>query len=109
MAKLKFIPIEELLEKKTNGDRFKLVDVLEEDIFRQGHLPGAINIPVEKIKELAPAQLNKAETIVTYCASYACHASTNAARALLEMGYTNTLDFKGGKKTWLLGGLELEK
>lgn len=109
MAKVKFITIEDLLERMTNNKKFKLVEVLPEDAFKEGHIPGAINMPLEKIGDLAPKLLKKTDTIITYCASYHCSASTKAAEALLDMGYKNTLDFKGGKKLWLLGGLELEK
>jgi len=46
---------------------------------------------------------------VVYCNSYACQASTWTARALMELGYQNTLDFKASKKGWVDAGLELEK
>ena len=72
-------------------------------------MPGAINIPVDKLKEIAPKMLKKSDKIVVYCASYQCHASTNGARILLEMGYKNVLDFKGGKKTRVDAGFELIK
>ncbi|MBI4452284.1 rhodanese-like domain-containing protein [Candidatus Woesearchaeota archaeon] len=109
MAKVKFITIEQLLEMIENKEEFKLVDVLREGDFKEGHIPGAINIPVGNLKNEAPKQLNKTDRIVVYCGSYQCHASTNAARILLEMGYGNTVDFKGGKKTWTDEGFELEK
>lgn len=109
MAKIRFIPIEPLLEMKANNEKFKLVEVLSEDSFKEGHIPRAINIPVEKLEGLAPKQLKKTDTIVVYCGSYQCNASTNAAAKLLKMGYKNVLDFKGGKKAWADAGFELEK
>jgi len=109
MPKVKFIDIDGLLEMEANNENFKLIEVLKEDSYKQGHIPGAINIPTEKLNEEAPKQLKKSDTIVVYCASYGCHASTNAAKSLLQMGYKKTLDFKGGKKMWVDAGLELEK
>lgn len=109
MKKIKFISLDELLEIIVNEEHFKLVEVLGEENFKQGHLPGAINIPVDKLENLASKYLSKNDKIVVYCASYACHASTNAAEILLEMGYKKTLDFKGSKKLWVESGLELEK
>ena len=53
-------------------------------------------------------QLKKTDTIVVYCTSYGCHASTNTAKLLMKMGHKKTLDFKGGKKMWIDAGLELE-
>ena len=48
----------------------KLVETLAPERYREAHLPGALNIPPEKIKELAPQLLpNKDAEIVTYCAN----------------------------------------
>ena len=44
MTKIKFMTIEQLLEMMENKEKFKLVEVLGQDSFRQGHLPSAINI-----------------------------------------------------------------
>ncbi|MBI2654388.1 rhodanese-like domain-containing protein [Candidatus Woesearchaeota archaeon] len=109
MKKIKFIAIEQLLEMIENKENFKLVEVLKEEGYKEGHIPGAINIPVDNLKEMAPKQLEKTDAIVVYCASYQCHASTNAARILLDMGYNKVLDFKASKKGWVDAGFELEK
>jgi len=108
VVKIKFITLEDLLEMKTNEEDFKLVEVLSEDSFKKGHIPGAINIPVGKLDTEADKKLEKTDKIVVYCSSYSCHASTNAAKTLLEMGYENVLDFKTGKKGWSDAGLHLE-
>ncbi len=48
----------------------KLVETLAPERYREAHLPGALNIPPEKIKELAPQLLPQKDTeIVTYCAN----------------------------------------
>ncbi len=48
----------------------KLVETLAPERYREAHLPGALNIPPEKIKELAPQLLpDKNAEIVTYCAN----------------------------------------
>ena len=109
MAKVKFLAIEGLLEMQENNEEFKLVEVLKEQSYKEGHIQGAINIPADSLKDEAPKKLKKTDRIVVYCASYQCHASTNAAKILLEMGYRNTVDFKGGKKTWIGAGFELER
>jgi len=107
--KIRFITIEQLLEMMTNEEKFKLVEVLHEENFNMGHIPGAINIPIDKITVLAPKILKNADVIVVYCANYACHASTRAAEMLLNMGYKKVFDFKASKKGWVDAGLELEK
>jgi len=109
MKRIKFIPIEQLLEMMGNKDNFKLVEVLSEDSYEKGHIPNAINIPVDKLEKESGKKLKKTDNIVVYCASYTCHASTNAAKILLNMGYNKVLDFKGSKKAWVDAGFELEK
>jgi rhodanese-related sulfurtransferase len=59
------------LKKLIEGKRdFKLVETLPPDKYQHAHLPGAINIPPDKVRELAPGLLpQKAEEIVVYCAA----------------------------------------
>ena len=109
MKKLTFITIEKLLEMNANEEKFTLVDVLSEESYKEGHIPGAINIPLGNLESLAERYLDRKDTIVVYCGSYSCQASTKATRKLLEMGYENTLDFKAGKRGWQHAGLGLEK
>jgi rhodanese-related sulfurtransferase len=109
MKKIVFITIEKLLEMLVNKEKLKIVEVLSEEQFKEGHLPGAINIPLNKINSLATKHLKKNETIIVYCSSYSCHASTMATRLLLDLGYEKTVDFKAGKRGWKHSGLELEK
>jgi rhodanese-related sulfurtransferase len=56
---------------KTRMDReedFVLVDTMAEMYYRHSHLPGAINLPVNEIRERAPELLpDKDADIVVYC------------------------------------------
>jgi len=46
----------------------KVVETLAPERYREAHIPGALNIPPEQIKELAPQLLpNRDAEIVTYC------------------------------------------
>ena len=55
------------LDRKEN---IKVVETLAPERYREAHIPGALNIPPEKIKELAPQLLpEKNAEIVTYCAN----------------------------------------
>lgn len=61
---------EELKEKIERGDDFILVETLAPEYFRHTHLPNAINIPPDRVAELAPEMLpDKSADIVVYCAS----------------------------------------
>jgi hypothetical protein len=60
---------EELKAKMDRGDRFTLVEALPEEAYREAHIPGAINVPAGKVRELAPTMLpDKNADIVVYCA-----------------------------------------
>ncbi|WP_287584623.1 rhodanese-like domain-containing protein [Candidatus Borrarchaeum sp.] len=111
MSRIRFISIEKLLEMQANDQDFKLIDVLSENSYNESHIPGAINIPVDNLNEdtLLEKQITQEDTIIVYCASYACPKSTKAAKRLLEMGYKKTFDFKAGKREWRRAGLQLEK
>ena len=61
---------EELKQKIDGGESFRLVETLGEEKYRNAHLPGAINLPPDRIGEMAPVILPDAdEEIVVYCAS----------------------------------------
>ena len=104
---LELITLERLLEMRENGERFTLVEVLPEPSFKEGHLPDAINIPVESLETEAPRLLGRHDKVVVYCGGYMCAASTKAARKLAEMGYKHALDFKAGKNGWKAAGFPL--
>lgn len=108
MVRIKMITLEDVLEMQVNDEPFTFVEALPRDHFDEGHLPGAVNIPLNQVDKLAPDLLDKGDTVVVYCASYACKASTHVTRKLLELGYRNVLDYKGGKKEWKREGFKLE-
>ena len=61
---------DKLREKLDRGDDFVLVETLGEENYRHSHLPRAINIPPDRIEELAPAMIpDMSAEIVVYCAS----------------------------------------
>jgi rhodanese-related sulfurtransferase len=65
------ITLDELKSKMDRGEKFTLVETLPVEYFRHTHLPGAINLPPDKINELAPSLLpDKDAEIIVYCASY---------------------------------------
>jgi len=60
---------DELKEKTERSDKFTLVETLPRTSFEHAHLPGAINLPPDKVKELASELLpDKNADIIVYCA-----------------------------------------
>jgi rhodanese-related sulfurtransferase len=59
---------EELQKKIERGEDFLLVDTMAEMYYRHSHLPGAINLPADEVRERAPELLpDKKAEIVVYC------------------------------------------
>jgi rhodanese-related sulfurtransferase len=94
---VKMISRNELQKWIDSGKEFKLVDVLDGAHFAKEHIKGALNLPLdEKLKRAQTILKDKGETIVVYCASFECQASTMAAKKLIAMGYKDVYDYKGG-------------
>jgi phage shock protein E len=51
-------------------DGAQLVDVLSRKEFEDSHLPGAINIPLPELDEMAVASLDREAPVVAYCFDY---------------------------------------
>jgi rhodanese-related sulfurtransferase len=61
---------DELRSKLDRGDEFLLVETLPEEQYRHTHLPGAINLPPDAVRESAPELLpDKDADIIVYCGS----------------------------------------
>lgn len=99
----------ELKAKLDAGEEIILVEALPAKYYDTAHLPGAINIPHDRIDEVAPQMLtNKSAEIVFYCANAACQNSGIASQRLAELGYTKVRDYYEGKQDWLDAGLPIE-
>ena len=68
-AALSTISRDELRAKIDRGDKFLLLETLPAETYHHVHLPGAINMPPDQVRQLAPSLLpDKAAEIVVYCA-----------------------------------------
>jgi rhodanese-related sulfurtransferase len=58
------------LKAKLDRKQVTLVETLAPERYREAHIPGALNIPPQRINELAPQLLpNKDAEIITYCSN----------------------------------------
>ena len=87
---------EGLSDALSKGDEILVYDVRTAGEYEQGHIPGAINIPVDVIAEKIPVT-DKNAFIVVYCRSGG--RSGTARRTLAKIGYANIADF-GGVSNW---------
>ena len=81
----------ELMKSETD---YVIVDVRTESEYAEGHVPGAMLIPLDTISGSEVAELpNKDQLIMLYCRSG--NRSGQAAGIMEGMGYTNIVDFGG--------------
>jgi rhodanese-related sulfurtransferase len=64
MKVVREINAEELKRKMDNKEEFVLIEVLLPELYDQWHLPGAMNIPADVMKEIAPGKLKKAGKVI---------------------------------------------
>lgn len=76
-----------------------LLDVREQEEYDEGHIPGAVLLPVGTISEETAAAVipEQEDTVLVYCRSG--NRSKTAAAALAQLGYTEVYEF-GGINTW---------
>jgi len=78
-----------------------IIDVRTEGEYNNGHIIDAINIPLGEVEMSVLEQFpNKDENLYVYCRSG--NRSAQAAKLLVNQGYTNVYDF-GGVIDWSYG------
>lgn len=98
---MKTINREDLAARLESRERPILVEALPEKYYRQWHLPNAVNINHDQVKQRALELLpDKHAEIVVYCASATCQNSDMVANQLGALGYTDVAVYKGGKAEW---------
>lgn len=88
------VELKEMLEK----NKVKLIDVRAKEDYDISHLPNAVNIPYEELKEQLET-LSKEDINVVYCYNYLCHLGDRACFRIAEAGYPVML-MQGGFKSW---------
>jgi rhodanese-related sulfurtransferase len=75
---------------------YVLVDVRTPAEYESGHIPTAVNVPVDVIGTRPPTEVKDA-LIIVYCRSG--NRSAAARKTLVDLGYTNVVDF-GAVSRW---------
>jgi rhodanese-related sulfurtransferase len=65
---------------------FVLLDVRSPERFREGHVPGAVNLPHGRLTERNLAEYSPATLFVVYCAGAQCNGADKAAIRLARLG-----------------------
>lgn len=88
------------------------VDARIPELFAEGHIPGAVSLPLADLDQDLPAFKEKippTRRIITYCNGYGCPDSFDLGVELLAAGYTDVLVFEGGMPAWQDAGLPVAK
>ncbi|MBD2809469.1 metalloregulator ArsR/SmtB family transcription factor [Xenorhabdus sp. Vera] len=96
---------EELLDR-IKQKSMTLLDVRPKDEFEQGHLPNAINIPVDELENRL-GELTSYQDLIAYCRGPYCVLSANAL-ALLRAKGIKARRFKKGFSGWKEAGMRIE-
>jgi rhodanese-related sulfurtransferase len=100
------------------GEIMTVVDVRPEEDFNKGHLPNAVNAPIDREEEPTTEQIqaflellpaNFESLVVVYDEYTSLNGSHRAAVFAADAGYTNVFRFIGGAVAWEAAGNSLTK
>jgi rhodanese-related sulfurtransferase/DNA-binding transcriptional ArsR family regulator len=100
------VPAAELLERAKKG-LVTVLDVRPAEEYAAGHLPGAINVQVEKLESYL-AKLPKRKEVVAYCRGPYCLMSFEAVTMLRKRGL-KARRLENGFPEWRAAGLPVER
>lgn len=92
---------------RSGSPGFVLLDVRSPQLFSQGHVPGAVNIPHSKITTERMAEYPGETLFVVYCAGPHCNGANKGAIRLATLGRP-VKEMIGGITGWRDEGFELE-
>ena len=102
----KHISQEEAIKIMENQKNYIIVDVRRKEEYDKKHIPNAILVPIEDIREgKLDALPDKDKMLMLYC--WTGRRAEDAAALLVKYGYTNVYEF-GGLVNWT-GDVEVEK
>jgi phage shock protein E len=81
----------------SQGKGAQVIDVRSQGEYELGHIPGAVNVPVDTI-QTAAANWDRNATYVVYCATGA--RSAQAVEMMTAMGFKNIDHFSQGIQAW---------
>lgn len=95
------ISAEDLHDMVTGSEKFVLLDVRAKEEFEDGHIDGAINIPVADLRE-RHIELNKEAAIIMICSSG--NRSSLGVSILSQHGFKNLYNVAGGMTGYSAAG-----
>ena len=100
------VPAREVLDRLKKG-LVTLLDVRPAEEYAAGHLPGAINVPIEKLEKFL-SKLPRRREVVAYCRGPYCLMSFEAVEKLRKHGF-KAKRLQDGYPEWRAAGLPVER
>ncbi len=85
---------------------FVILDVRSPELFANGHIPTAVNLPTLQINAESLPPLNEGGMYVVYCAGPHCNGANKAALRIAKLGLP-VKEMIGGAIGWVDEGFEL--
>jgi len=95
-----------IIKEKVLNNEILLLDVREESEWQEGHIEGALLMPLGEINEERTKDIDKNEIIYIYCRSG--RRSTEALNKMRQLGFNNIFNL-GGIIDWQKNGGEVIK
>ena len=103
---LEAISRKELLRRSEDG-LVTVLDVRPSEEFEAGHIPGALNVPLDEIAQHL-ADLPKDQDVIAYCRGEYCVLAFEAVAKLRKKGF-NARRLEEGYPEWKAAGLPVER
>lgn len=88
-----------------------IIDSRDPAEYDEGHIPGAINIPYDRLPEyldMLSSEVPMDGEVIVYCRGPACDFSDQLATELRILGYQNIRVFTGGWEHWVAAGYPVD-
>ena len=107
------LEIEDVIQARQifDGGNILFVDARTRLDYEDGHIPGAISLPIGEFDELIDSFLDQhdiEQPIVTYCSGRTCEDSHILAQLLMDFGYIDVKVFIDGYPGWEAEGYPVE-
>jgi rhodanese-related sulfurtransferase/DNA-binding transcriptional ArsR family regulator len=102
---LEAVSRKELLKRSKDG-LVTVLDVRPSEEYEVGHIPGALNIPINEIEQHL-ANLPKGQEVIAYCRGEYCVLAFEAVAALRKRGFS-ARRLEEGYPEWRAAGLPVE-
>jgi 3-mercaptopyruvate sulfurtransferase SseA len=105
------ISIEEM-KRQFDAKTATIIDARSTEEYEEGHIPGSINIPHDRIPEFQDVlnrEVSNDAHIICYCRGPSCDFSDLLATELKIIGFEDVSVFSGGWEEWTKASYPVEK